>query len=102
MTNSFMWVNAWIIGNYLTLVLLNILRCHAHLYFHPIWLLDPDFCYKFAYLMANSADPDQKPTDLDLHCLQNRVYPGSAGQGLTVKLRTLFSSSFFSFFMAVA
>ena len=34
--------------------------------------------------MGNSADPDQqKPTDLDLHCLQNRVYPGSAGQGLT-------------------
>ena len=30
--------------------------------------------------MANSADPD--PTDLDLHCLQDRVYPGSAGQGL--------------------
>ena len=27
--------------------------------------------------------PLQKPTDLDLHCLQNRVYPGSAGQGLT-------------------
>ena len=29
--------------------------------------------------MANSADPD-----LDLHCLQNSVYPypGSAGQGL--------------------
>ena len=24
----------------------------------------------------------KKPTDLDLHCLQNRVYPGSAGQGL--------------------
>ena len=24
----------------------------------------------------------QKPTDLDLHCLQNRVYPGSGGQGL--------------------
>ena len=24
----------------------------------------------------------QKPTDLDLHCLQNRVHPGSAGQGL--------------------
>ena len=32
--------------------------------------------------MANSADPDQKPTDLDLHCLQNSVYPGSAEQGL--------------------
>ena len=26
--------------------------------------------YKFTYLMANSADPDQKPTDLDLHYLQ--------------------------------
>ena len=24
----------------------------------------------------------KKPTDLDLHCLQNRTYPGSAGQGL--------------------
>ena len=30
--------------------------------------------------MANSADPD-----LDLHCLQNRVHPGSAGQGLKQK-----------------
>ena len=27
--------------------------------------------------MANSADPDQKPTDLDLHCLQS-----SAGKSL--------------------
>ena len=26
----------------------------------------------------------KKPTDLDLHCLQNRIYPGSAGQGLTL------------------
>ena len=37
--------------------------------------------------MANSADPDQmllqKTTDLDLHCLQMQVYPGSAGQGFT-------------------
>ena len=31
--------------------------------------------------MTNSADPDQKPTDLDLHCLQKQVYPGSEGQG---------------------
>ena len=31
--------------------------------------------------MANSADPDQLASS-DLHCLQNRVYPGSAGQGL--------------------
>ena len=47
--------------------------------------------------MANSADPDQlafseaswlfqKPTDLDLHCLQNRIYLGSAGQLLTVQI----------------
>ena len=27
--------------------------------FQPIRLFDPDCCYKFAYLMANSADPDQ-------------------------------------------
>ena len=54
--------------------------------FQPIRLPDPDCCYKFAYLMTNSADPDQlassEATDLDLHCLQNRIYPGSAGQGL--------------------
>ena len=25
----------------------------------------------------------QKPTDLDPYCLQSRVYPGSAGQGLS-------------------
>ena len=49
--------------------------------FQPIRLLDPDCCYKFAYLMANSSDPDQL-ADLELHCLQNSVYPGSAGQGL--------------------
>ena len=52
-------------SNFLTLVLLNKLRCHAHFlfsatsYFQPIRLLDPDCCYKFTYLMANSADPDQ-------------------------------------------
>ena len=27
--------------------------------FQPVRLLDPDCCYKFTYLMANSADPDQ-------------------------------------------
>ena len=35
----------------------------------------------------------QKPTDLDLHCLQNRIYPGSAGQGL-IGLIALNSFSF--------
>ena len=27
--------------------------------FQPVRLLDPDCCYKFTYLMANSAGPDQ-------------------------------------------
>ena len=27
--------------------------------FQPIIILDPDCCYKYTYLMANSADPDQ-------------------------------------------
>ena len=43
----------------LSLVLLNKLRCHAPSNFQPIRLLDPDCCYKFTDLMANSADPDQ-------------------------------------------
>ena len=33
--------------------------------------------------MANSADPDQLATDLDLHC-RSSAYPGSAGQGLSI------------------
>ena len=40
--------------------------------FQPIRLLDLGSWYKFKYWMANSADPDQKPTDLDLHCLQRQ------------------------------
>ena len=43
----------------LTLILLNKLRCHTPSNFQPIRLLDPDCCYKFKYLIANSADPDQ-------------------------------------------
>ena len=42
--------------------------------FQPIRLLDPGCCYKFTYLMANSADPE--PTDLDLHCLQRQGISG--------------------------
>ena len=30
--------------------------------FQPIRLLDQGCCYKFTYLMANSADPDQLPS----------------------------------------
>ena len=57
--------------------------------------------------MTNSADPDQKPTDLDLHCLlrqgmscsareglmtnsaefvNGRIYPCSAGPGLMLSI----------------
>ena len=47
----------------LTLAMLNKLRCHTHFYFQPIRLL----------LLTDSADLDQqKPTDLDLHCLQRQ------------------------------
>ena len=60
----------------LTLVLLN-KGAMPTSNFQPVRLLDPDYCYKLTYLMANSADPDQlaslevkKPTDLDLHYLQ--------------------------------
>ena len=46
--------------------------------FQPIRLLDPECCYKFTCLMANSADQDllKKPTDLDLHCLQRQGISG--------------------------
>ena len=42
----------------LTLVLLN-KDAKPTSNFQPIRLLDLDFCYKFTFLMANSADPDQ-------------------------------------------
>ena len=44
--------------------------------------------------MANSADPDRLPTDLDLHCLQGRVYPGSAGQVNWQKIYQMYPVSF--------
>ena len=40
----------------LTLVLLNKLRCHSYFLFSANQIT---CCYKFTYLMANSADPDQ-------------------------------------------
>ena len=35
-------------------------------------VLDLNCCYKFTFLMANSADSDQLASDLDLHCLQRQ------------------------------
>ena len=48
----------------------------------------------------------KKPTDLDINCLQNRVWPGSVGQGLILSAPNLrlhlstaiFFLSFFFFF----
>ena len=36
----------------------------------------------------------QKPTDLDLHCLQKQDYPGSAGQGLNENIVFLLTISY--------
>ena len=53
-------------------------------------LLDPDCLYKFTYLMANSADPVQKPTDLDLHCLQRQDISGfSRTRGKTKNIHSI-------------
>ena len=51
---------------------------------HPLIIFSQsDYLIQFdatnSYTMTNSEDPDQKPTDLDLHCLQRQ---GSAGLGL--------------------
>ena len=69
-------IESWgIEGKQLTIVLLNKLMPTSN--FQLIRLLDPGCCYKFTYLMANSADPDlQKPTDLDLHSLQRQGISG--------------------------
>ena len=37
--------------------------------------------------MANSADPDQKPTDLDLHCLQRQGISGTSRARVNILLR---------------
>ena len=48
--------------------------------FHQISL--PDLCdrHVFTSRAENSVDPDQlaflKPAELNLHCFQNRIYPG--------------------------
>ena len=69
----------------LSLVMLNKLRCHTHFKFsasHITWsrIVDTN---SHAYIMTNSADPDQlaswlfqKPTDLDLLCLHRQGISG--------------------------
>ena len=46
--------------------------------------------------MTNSADPVQKPTDLDLHCLQRQGISGSSRT--RVKLLKMFFLLLFFFF----
>ena len=74
----------------LTLVLLNKLRCHTHFQFSANQIIDPDCCYKFTYLMANSADPNQLASDLDLHCFQRQGIFGISR--IRVKLMFIFIS----------
>ena len=71
----------WIWENLLTLVMLNKLTTSS---FQPIRLLDPGCWYKFTYIMANSADPDQFRSQLIwiYTVCKGRVYTGSAWQGL--------------------
>ena len=42
----------------------------------------------FTTRVKSRVDPDQlaseKPADLDLHCFQNRIQPGSAWRGLNI------------------
>ena len=53
-----MSTTAYIFCGELTLVLLN-KDATTTSNFQPVRLLDPDCCYTFTFLMANSADPDQ-------------------------------------------
>ena len=43
----------------LTIVMLNKLRWHTHFQFSANQITWPDCWYKWTYLMANGADPDQ-------------------------------------------
>ena len=54
--------------------------------FQPIRLLDPDCCYKFTQIQISWLF--QKPTDLDLHCLQRQGISGFS----TTKVNVLISN----------
>ena len=55
--------------------------------FYHINLKDSSYWHILTSKVENSVDPgqlaSQKPADLDLHCFQNRIYPGSTWFGLT-------------------
>ena len=71
------WILIWgSVSSQINLLMLNKLRYQAHFLFSANQLLDPGYWYKFKYWMTNSTDPDQKPTDLDLHCLQRQGISG--------------------------
>ena len=57
--------------------------CQFPIFSQSDYLIQVVDIYKFAYLIAKSADPDQlassevqRPTDLALHCLQRQGIPG--------------------------
>ena len=83
-------------GLHLTLVMLNKLRCHAYFQFSAYQIT------RSRLLIYNHTLNDktvqiqitwllQKPTDLDLHCLKGKVYPGSAGQVLKIYSGPIYS-----------
>ena len=56
------FLTLWLIlflGQCLTLVMLNKLRCHTHFQFSPNQITWSGCWYTFTYWMTNSADPDQ-------------------------------------------
>ena len=71
----------------LTLVLLNKLRCHTLFKFSANQITWSRLLIQIHILNGKQCRSRSvgffKPTDLDLHCLQNRTYPGSTGLGLT-------------------
>ena len=49
----------------------------------------------FLIRMENSVDFDQMPSDLDLHCFQIRIYPGSAVKDIQPMLADLLNIPIF-------
>ena len=80
---------------YLTLIMLNKLRCHAKL----LIFSQSEYLIQVVHTNSNTSCQivqiqiswlHQKPTELDLHC-KSRVYLGSVGQGLRYIQNVTFS-----------
>ena len=74
--------------------------------FQPIRLLTPDCWYKFNYIEWQTVQIQiiwllQKPTDLDLHCLQRQGYLESAGIRVNIFLLFFFQKYWTWYFMQI-